>query len=447
MTQTPSSFVFHESELQIAVRYFASALPALILGYSALIDPLINYEMFSSTHIYGVQISGAVKSTIATKIIIPLLFLVALIFSLIAPLKYPRALNLVTLSLVAYFGLALVSSMWSRSPSHTFTFALYQIILCSSLFLAIGVSANPAKIMQNLFWLFAIVVFINVIFVLAFSPNIDGNRGIYTYKNSLGMAAGSAFIIAIYRISSTQGFMRFVALVTCAAAMFLLVVSESKTSLGMAFIAPAIAICWVSVSRVLQVSVMVSAFFTLVAITAAYVVLSQVFWFEFTDLIILVFGEDTFTGRVDVWNFMFSHIMDSPLYGQGYRGFWGIGADSPKLHSEIIFARIVGNGHNGYLDSLLDLGVIGLSIKIVFLISIILACNRFLPRFGNGQMFTLAILLFVIGRNSMESVIFWSTFFDNLLLILVGFLSCLSWNRHGSHEPLLMHSMKQNLTQ
>ncbi len=423
-----SSLVDAESDLQTVARRTACFLPVLIIGYSALIDPLINFDPAPRVYFGGLQVSAGNKSTIVTKLLIPALFLVSCALAMVAPPKYPRALNLITGFAAAFLCIALASSVWSASPSHTATLAVYQIILCGSLFLAIGVGADAERILRNLFWLFAVVVLINLVFAAVRASGPIGHQGIYTYKNTLGSAAGCACVLAAFRLHRGLASQKIAALATFLGAAFLLVISQSKTGLGMALIAPAIAICWWGASRFLRLNLLVTAFVAAVAIVASYVVVSRIMDFEFSDLTMLILGDDSFTGRTRVWSFVSTHIAEAPVLGHGYRGFWGIGAASPKLHSEIEFIRITGSSHNGFMDTLLDLGWIGLSIQVVFLLAIISACGRFTRNSVVDPRALLAIVLFVVGRNMMESVIFWSTFFDNLLLVSAGFLACLNWS-------------------
>ena len=434
MRNSHAPTIDRESELQIATRKLASFLPIFIIGYSALIDPLINFDPTPKLFFGGLQIGAIVKSTIATKVIVPALFLVTLLLALIAPIKYPRAMNMVSLPMIGYFSLALLSVLWSRDAANTMTLAVYQIILCSSLFLAIGVANNPSRIMRNLLWLFFFVILTNILFTVIQPPGPIGHQGIYGYKNTLGAVAGCALIIAIFHLTRVSYNTQIVAWITLAASIYLLIVSESKTAMIMALAAPIIAIVWLSLSKLFQVRLFVSALFAMMAVGATYIILSSIFYFDSRDLSIFLFGDDTFTGRTHVWEFVVGHIIDGPFYGQGYRGFWGVGAESPSNYAEIEFIRIAGSSHNGFLDALLDLGVFGLSLQIVFVLAIFSACGKKYSAHPIGSTLLMAIAIFVVGRNMMETVIFWSTIFDNLLIISIGLVACLTWNQSAGTE-------------
>lgn len=72
----------------------------------------------------------------------------------------------------------------------------------------------------------------------------------------------------------------------------------------------------------------------------------------------------TLTGRTDLWKLLLSmHI--NPLLGTGYESFW-LG---PRLTWIYERFAVVNEAHNGYLETYLNLGLVGLSLLVLFLIS------------------------------------------------------------------------------
>jgi len=110
-------------------------------------------------------------------------------------------------------------------------------------------------------------------------------------------------------------------------------------------------------------------------------------------------GRDmTFTGRTDIWAFINFETVN-PLIGAGFWNFWqGEGGDKV---SEAMGVEIP-NAHNGYLDTYLDGGLIGLGLLFCVLVS---AGSR-LIRGGRmdryGQM-RFAIVVVMILYNLSES--------------------------------------------
>lgn len=71
-------------------------------------------------------------------------------------------------------------------------------------------------------------------------------------------------------------------------------------------------------------------------------------------------GKDlTFSGRTAIWAIINEHIARSPLIGSGYGAYWVQKPDSPSM---VMLQRLYfypTEGHNGYLDVINDLGLIG----------------------------------------------------------------------------------------
>lgn len=70
----------------------------------------------------------------------------------------------------------------------------------------------------------------------------------------------------------------------------------------------------------------------------------------------------TLTGRTDIWQAMLRYFWDQPVFGYGYGGFW-----TPSilldLGNELDFQPA--HAHNAYLQTMLDVGVIGFAILAV----------------------------------------------------------------------------------
>ena len=77
-------------------------------------------------------------------------------------------------------------------------------------------------------------------------------------------------------------------------------------------------------------------------------------------------GKDaTLTGRTDLWQLTTDMIWKQPWIGYGFGGFWqGLnGAESGYILRAITWTP--SHPHNGYLQLLLDLGILGMSIFVI----------------------------------------------------------------------------------
>jgi exopolysaccharide production protein ExoQ len=84
-------------------------------------------------------------------------------------------------------------------------------------------------------------------------------------------------------------------------------------------------------------------------------------------------GKDaTLTGRTDIWNLALDAFWLRPVNGYGYGAFWHDDLAPPQ--AQLIRALLqwnVSGGHNGLLDIGLDLGLIGVVIALVALLSLV----------------------------------------------------------------------------
>jgi exopolysaccharide production protein ExoQ len=130
-------------------------------------------------------------------------------------------------------------------------------------------------------------------------------------------------------------------------------------------------------------------------------------------------GRDpTLTGRSNIWHAVLS-TNTNLLLGTGYQSFW-LG---PRLSHVWSLAGGVTEAHNGYLETYLNLGLVGCFLLFVFLIASYRAiCKTLSPSFSLATL-TLALWTIMLFYNMTESAAFsghflWVTFL--LVLIVVS---------------------------
>ena len=128
-------------------------------------------------------------------------------------------------------------------------------------------------------------------------------------------------------------------------------------------------------------------------VVCLYLVLAFGFGFDINAQLAMAVGRDpTLTGRTNIWNAVLS-THTNPLVGAGYETFW-LG---PRLKQVWELAGVVNEAHNGYLEVYLNLGLIGLLLLVLFLISSYRTICRHLktlPRLGSLTLALWAILPF-----------------------------------------------------
>ena len=113
------------------------------------------------------------------------------------------------------------------------------------------------------------------------------------------------------------------------------------------------------------------------------------------------------TGRTELWNAVVGAIMQKPLLGFGFSGFWrGASAGSETVQGQIGWTPAY--SHNGYLEVALSLGLVGLFLAIVLLV------QGFKRAWDQGHaedsphnFWPLALFMFVAIHNLTECSIAW----------------------------------------
>lgn len=140
-----------------------------------------------------------------------------------------------------------------------------------------------------------------------------------------------------------------------------------------------------------------------------------------------VFDKDvTLTGRIPLWTMLFqTKIQERLWFGFGYNAFWQrwLGNDSPAAG---VVKVIIGDGrdwvahaHNGYIDIILNIGLVGLVIfMVIFLINVTQTIRLIVNTKRPESFLPLIILTFVFMTNLSNSPIIIPSF--NWFLFVVA---------------------------
>ncbi len=105
-------------------------------------------------------------------------------------------------------------------------------------------------------------------------------------------------------------------------------------------------------------------------------------------------------GRFPIWSLMLEQAWKSPWLGYGFAGFWTSDASDPIFSlSWASLAREAGvrfNSHNGYLELLLQLGLVGLTLFTISLLSLIGKAIYLLLRVKTLELFWVLQTIFLM---------------------------------------------------
>lgn len=416
---------------------FAGVVPALQMAYAILLAPLMfAAETRAILERFGDPTNGA--STQAAAIAYAAFFMLSVATFLVARPSLTRAAWQLSAALALLCIYAFASAVWSLDPERTVMKAAQQTMICVSLVVAVISARDPARILDWIMWLMVIVVGFNILAVLSRPPGPIGHEGIYDHKNTLGAVMALALMFGFYALARRRLAYLLAGAFLVAGSLMLLVASESKTSAAMAVLAPMLAIGLYVLARYVRVPVLVGWFVIQVAIVAGFLVLGVVFDFQLSDVLTVLFGDETLTGRTHIWSFALQQIAERPLFGYGYHGFWNIGPESPRFTAHIQFIHNMPHSHNGYLDLLVNLGIVG---AVLFGAVLALTFSRVMRLEQAGVVlciFALANLVNISLRVYLESEWFIDASAPSeTMFLLIGFLAAMAPVARRTALPLL----------
>ena len=270
----------------------------------------------------------------------------------------------------------MLSVTWSAFPELTIRRGGRVIIeVVSFAILALSFSSSQG-VLRVLFRIFLLINLADIISVAA--PSISrtdlGFAGLHGHKNLAGeffYMALPVFFIAIFDRSVSR--YRIPAIFSFLTAAVMLVASDSKTAMGTVLIGSAFVI-FSRAAQFKRYGLLIVCECVLVA-----VVLAMTFFQNgFLQAIYSVTDDPTLTGRDSIWRFALSKFDANPFVGIGYGALWQAG---PQLEEalanwEIPFGGI-NEAHNGYIDILAQMGIIGLILLVICLLMILLRIYRY----------------------------------------------------------------------
>ncbi len=106
--------------------------------------------------------------------------------------------------------------------------------------------------------------------------------------------------------------------------------------------------------------------------------------------------DETLTGRTEIWAELVPVVKQQPVLGSGYASYWTTARRDLHLTT---------HGHNGYLDTLLDLGAVGLAVYTMWLLSCVRRLHgAFAEDFHWASLGTCVVLMAVV-YNVTESAL------------------------------------------
>lgn len=262
--------------------------------------------------------------------------------------------------------LALLSAFWSETPGHTFRFAY---VMVGTSFMAIHVSQQYSwqRFAKLIRWNLIFIIALSLVFIVAV-PSVGltekGWRGIFSH--AIGFGCISALNLSLwlfdYNDASVKSWLRFLIV---GLSLLTTLFSNSATALFILFACVGLFI-WFELTRFNLRTKLAILIFSAAVFIALYVLATE----NLADILALFGRDPSLTGRTIFWDQLIGKVLERPILGYGIDGFWQPwrGDLNPAFGVRLPYF-VPTHSHNGYIETALYLGILGLMLLLITHIS------------------------------------------------------------------------------
>ena len=373
---------------------------------------------------FGAGAADAQDGSALRQFVLGLLFLMGAITIARFPGRWPQIQQAVPLSLLALVLYVLMSALWSPTPWVSFRRgAQVAGVVVLALAVVIG-GMGQHRLHRLLTWPVILGVALAVVVTVAFPDFafMDGGlRGFTTHKNSFAQFCVLALFISLVWILVERRYVAFWCLLVVLALIGLVLAKSITTVLALVVLFAASS--WIVFRRLIYSSWLPLLLLVSMAVLAGAFATGVLIGFptfqEVIETALTPTGRDvTLTGRTYLWELMIAEAMRNPWFGIGYGSFWvGLDGRSGRI-AMLVGWGYPGSAHNGFIDNLNELGLVGLAL--VFAVLVQHARNLWLLSSIDRSTALVhgAVLVFVITINIAESVLVRTTYYWWMIVVL-----------------------------
>jgi O-antigen ligase len=265
------------------------------------------------------------------------------------------------------------------------------------------------KILRYLFSVYVIVTLLVCILIpQARDTAFNTWRGLHATKNNLGQYASIAIIFFSYQyFNSSSRFEKLFSISFLLLSFILLLGSFSMTNIVLITIFMTIFLLSNTKKIFSPIGISYNFIFLLFVF---FLFITGFIWLTNPELINIFFditGKDpTLTGRTEIWSLVITQNINDLITGVGFQSFW----IPEKLSKIILFQYWMPNqSHNGYIDMILEIGFIGLTIFIITIFHFLMY-SQFKP-----NILWITIIFYTLILNFSESTLIRPHHFTNVM--------------------------------
>ena len=318
-------------------------------------------------------------------------------------------------SLVGLIALTILSFLWAQDRSLVLRHALAAVgtTLVGILLASRLDSAERLVLIRRVLRILAVVSVLMAVLLPSYGVesvdplHIGDWTGVYGNKNGLGAYASIALLMDVYML------VRFRQKVFWLGLYLLLLIKSGSVSPLVALAGTGFSLKLFKRLRVRHgLSVKAIALSTFGSMTLIVVGIVG------TGFLPMVLGRSTdLSGRTGLWKALVPAILKHPLLGYGYDGFWaGASSEYWIVDRQLYWSPMY--SHNGYLEIVVSLGILGLVLAVCFLARAgVFAFLEADTQEGTSNSFPLALLIFFLIQNITECTILTANSFEWALVV------------------------------
>lgn len=297
-----------------------------------------------------------------------------------------------SIPLTLFLTVVFFSFVWSEVPDVTFR-KVSALMGATFVGLLLSLKYSPLQFLAMLATVYRACILISILFVFAMpSYGLMGGvhegawRGIFTHKNILGCNMILAYLVfwMNYKIHSTRKEYFWMGL-----SVILLLKTTSATAFGVLVFVILSAI-FIQFAGRLQVKARV----LFLILSFLLMLIMKVYWDSVFSAYLGAFEKDSsLTGRTDIWEAAFEAIKLHPFLGYGYSEFWAVHEARYGLVEAQIGFRPA-HAHNGMLDLLLSVGVLGGILFVI--VNLKIFAKSITSYYRSHEVMSLFVALFLI---------------------------------------------------
>jgi len=323
-----------------------------------------------------------------------------------------------------FIGFAIISLSWTIYPTGTLYHVL--ILLFTSLIAAyIGTIYSPKSFLVVLFLYAGITAIASFELLIIFpqaaimgNPHIGSWRGIYWHKNFTGsLMAFANMITLLYGLTANRADKGRILISAIIYVLSLLFTLFSKSA-ACIIILVGLNLLIVIVFAWNKIRDRLTKQQYLIASSIAFFI-SLVAALNLNTLLGLFNRSSNLTGRIPLWEYILTTwVSKRPFLGYGFSAIWHIQEFRNQTTSSQGWPFEITNGHNGFIDIFLGLGIVGVLLALAILIISVFRTGKFILANNDGENFLpfLLVAYFILANLSISFFLEFESFHWMLLL-------------------------------